>query len=287
MGETEEGMDVLRTEVKSAVFPHEVGELVIKELVALSPDGQIGDGFRFSLLEGDPQLQQILDTLARHGFHPFDKRRGNVKQQNTFLLDYIREYDKKDFEGSAYLWPLPKIWFDMLENRSELGFLQMDARKVKVKVDMAVSGLFRPVVSDRIKARLEDKRMRHLVLKETEIVGQSKERVTARFWEVSSHLNLPPLSPSCTLLSSDREIFDGDYTRGCILKEGLYLRPELHYMRSSLDAVEPFDVAYTHERFGVHDKPKCPRLIVSNRFYRFCVDHRLKMDWVPVRIDPD
>lgn len=49
-----------------------------------------------------------------------------------------------------------------------------------------------------------------------------------------------------------------------------------------------FDLALTYERFE-HAKgtPGDRRLVASQRFYQFWLTHKLKMDWVPVRIDPD
>jgi hypothetical protein len=53
-------------------------------------------------------------------------------------------------------------------------------------------------------------------------------------------------------------------------------------MRSDLANVPPFDVALSFERdHGEHDR----RVIVSNRFYAFFRDHRIKTEWKPVQID--
>jgi hypothetical protein len=48
----------------------------------------------------------------------------------------------------------------------------------------------------------------------------------------------------------------------------------------------PFDLARTHEVWG-YRKGWSSSLVASQRFYTFCVKHKIPMKWVPVRIDPD
>jgi hypothetical protein len=56
------------------------------------------------------------------------------------------------------------------------------------------------------------------------------------------------------------------------------------FRSDELRAIEPFDAARTWE-YGRHDLFYSDRgLIVSQRFYRFCVKHKLKGEWVPVLV---
>jgi hypothetical protein len=61
----------------------------------------------------------------------------------------------------------------------------------------------------------------------------------------------------------------------------------LHYRRSDLEDLAPFDLARTYEPFGNYsgyDRQNCS-LIASKKFYEVCVANKLKTDWVPVRIE--
>jgi len=106
-------------------------------------------------------------------------------------------------------------------------------------------------------------------------------------WELTSEFVLPPLNNASLLFNNDGQPFDGDYDKGCFLVEGCYWPGELHYKRSTLQTVGPFDLARTHERFGNKDSVSFPRLIASRNFYDFCKNQKLNLDWWPVRVDPD
>ena len=78
------------------------------------------------------------------------------------------------------------------------------------------------VVSDRIKRLLEQTSLKHILIRETEVTGKGRERFEGQFWELTSDLILPPLSPYCKLMNNDSWPFHGDYDKGCHYKEGLY-----------------------------------------------------------------
>jgi hypothetical protein len=107
------------------------------------------------------------------------------------------------------------------------------------------------------------------------------------WWELTSDFELPPLSPAMDLRDNNgNPIARGEVSNGCHRYEGLYIHPELHYRAEDLETMKPCDLAWTAESFGGVPSADARVLIASNRFYRFCVDHALKTEWVPVRIDP-
>ena len=110
---------------------------------------------------------------------------------------------------------------------------------------------------------------------------------TKPYWELSSDMTLPPLSSKCSLWSNENKPFNGDYDKGCFIREGLYSNPELHYERSALVSLSQFDIAQTHERFGNGAMVAYPKLVCSKRFYELCSQHEWEFEWQPVRIDPD
>jgi hypothetical protein len=86
--------------------------------------------------------------------------------------------------------------------------------------------------------------------------------------------------------------FDGDFLKGCFIDDGFYTPQEPHYKASEMANAEPFDLASTYEQFGnapIQSNPDAGpgerMLIASKRFYEFCVKNKLKMDWIPVRLD--
>lgn len=101
--------------------------------------------------------------------------------------------------------------------------------------------------------------------------------------ELTSDFILPPLSPTMRIEYEDGTKFDGDFKRRYVIREGLYRTPELHYLSSSLEGLEPFDLACSFEWWG---SEVSRRTIASKRFYQFCVDQGVETEWVPVRIDP-
>ena len=121
------------------------------------------------------------------------------------------------------------------------------------------------------------------MFKETVLVGKSAEPLPGPFWELTSDLVLPRLANTRQLIYGYNSApFDGDYSKVLILTDGFYTTAEYHYRASDLRAIEPFDVAVVSENLGGF-----PDKIVSRRFYEFCKKEKLRMEWVPVRIDPD
>ncbi|MDP9175094.1 MAG: hypothetical protein M3O30_14700 [Planctomycetota bacterium] len=100
---------------------------------------------------------------------------------------------------------------------------------------------------------------------------------------------MPPVSPTMQLVDKNaKRVWPGRIT-GVQRLEGLY-SVELHYRASDLRAIERFDIARTYEHFWGYDNNErqldyCP-LVVSKRFYDLCQCHNLKVDWLPVHIDP-
>ena len=106
------------------------------------------------------------------------------------------------------------------------------------------------------------------------------------WWELESDLELPPVSPSMTLETRDGRPFRGDFTEGCLRREGFHTHTELHYRKSDLERYGPFDAARTYEHF--HPRGPAPMsraFVVSHRFYQICRDHGIRTRFVPVRID--
>jgi hypothetical protein len=157
------------------------------------------------------------------------------------------------------------------------------------------------VVSDRVRKLLEDSGLKRVVFKPTFVIPAGKRPssdISALpwdgfgdpWWELTSELTMPKLSPRAILLNNKGQRIADDFSDGCFLREGidsldaLINPPEPTYRRSDIEALGEFDVAVMFEPMGGHPLASHHPLIVSNRFYRFCRKHKLKVNFVPVRI---
>jgi hypothetical protein len=144
------------------------------------------------------------------------------------------------------------------------------------------------LASDRLKQQMEQAQLRHLVFGEVRFLRRQPPE--ERYWYLTSDLILPPMAPVYKLVNKHGEPIS-EYEEGCSVREGLSIpevlyRPlERHYRASDLAKVEPFDIGLAGP-FAQKSSNYLGR-VVSNRFYRLCVAHKLKMDWIPVRVDPD
>lgn len=73
----------------------------------------------------------------------------------------------------------------------------------------------------------------------------------------------------------------GEMPNGCFLLDGDFTTPQLIYNRADIQAMEPFDIAHTFERFENHE-PRLRRIIVSQHFRRVCTEMGARMNWFPV-----
>jgi hypothetical protein len=244
-------------------------------LVAIYPKGRRHNMLRLELDETDPRMRAILDALDRYGAIPHNP----VKPLLPFhyWFEGHRHYEPEDLEACDYLVPRPKLWIEdcFREHDGSLSITVKPYRGgIRSKEPIANASGQGTIVSEPIAARLADEGMEGLSFRQAIVIFKG----SVDFWELRSDRTLPPLSPKMAIMG-------GDFIRsGWEIPDVLYLPTEYHYRQSDLANVEPFDIAFTHERignFGVQD------LIVSHRFYRFCVANKLNVDWQRVHIDQD
>lgn len=272
------------------IGPDRVGDEVFRDLCRLHPEGEQGRRFACRLPQDDPVFRAVVDRLAHAGFRPWDDR-FRKRQPDEYTLDLEREYLADDFRDGAYFEPIPQAYCEGL-TRDDEGRIELNVDRLQPGVALALAHASWLVASPQIKAEIEGAGLRHAVFRPTSLADEIEGPIPWEghgdpLWELTSDLLLPLLSPSCTLFHDDGQQFTGDYSRGCLLKEGLFRGAELRYKASDLAGVEAFDLARTHERFGLRgpgDEDR--RLVASRRFYEFCTGHGVGMDWIPVRIEP-
>mgnify|MGYP005858920299 FL=1 len=248
----------------------------LRELLTIYPDGRQNDrSFGVWLVQGDPRVPMILACLHRLGYRQW-QRQGERELSREYDLNLIREYDPGDFEQVEYaeFWP---------------------------ELDFAHTILGHILVQQRVRDLLLEGGFRHLVFQPTVLVSGRGVRpgrytpmpweqfkLSGPWWELSSDTVLPPLSPTVDLRDwrSGQPLRPADRLVRCSLREGFYNHGELHYRRSELSKLEPFDAALTFENFGPSHAPAY-RTVVSKRFYDCCQRHGLRGRWAPVRIDAE
>jgi hypothetical protein len=274
---------IMKAEVViGAIFPHEVDTSLYRALVRNFPEGKEPRGFRFRVAESDPRCAKVLDMLHAAGLHPWkDHTRKPTQREFSFRIERI--YDRTDWEAAEYLQPCSETCIRDIEIRNKEGLLELIPDFLRRKPQIGLAGAGNLVVSEAIRDLLGQAKFKHLVFRPTVLVAEDPTDFPVNYWEVTSDFILPPLSPTCVLVDGDGKPWSGDLNKLCLINEGPYMPPELHYRREDLQSVEPFDAGITREslvRRGQGD------LIVAKRFYEVCKKHKLRLKWWPVRVDP-
>lgn len=281
-----------------------VGEALYHELREVCPLGKRQHVFGGHLPADDITVLAAMDLLARHGLQPvssYGKREGK-----QFLLTYYREYEDADFESCEFLKVSPQVYFSSSAYRSSDGTLILKPPKKRIAGGYVVADFQPPylsmpendtfptiVVCDQVRALVSEAGLRHIVLRPTTPILLRKPETAkpdsfAPYWEMTSDLILPHLGPQSVLIDGNGKPFTDMPGMSCHIREEQYwpekdVRPvELHYERSAMDVIDEFDLARTSEMSGIR---AARDWICSQRFYHFCCLHRLKMDWIPVRIE--
>lgn len=286
-----------------SINPGEVGDEVYRRICSIYPEarmrhkvwrGQMSDYFQFNSPSDDQRVLAVIAALAEAGFQPWSDHTREIRA-DEYMLDLIRKYDREDYEAAEYLIPSPKIYVEG-RRMTEGGPIRITKKTVRPGVLLATAGGFDKVVSSGFLEAIKAASLRHIASRPTQLYDS--EAVVDGKWsphiepwpqpaeallELASDFILPPFAPSVRLEYEDGTPFDGHFERGCMIMEGLYREPELHYLASSLHGLEPFDLACSFEWFDT----KWDRyLVASKRFYQFCVEQGVETEWVPVRIDP-
>jgi hypothetical protein len=215
-----------------------------------------------------------------------------MMRKGEYWLMLDREYCRSDYEQSELLVPSPHARADLADRDLELadGLLHLEPHNLRRKWAMADACGWWVVVRKHVRDALQASGLKGLAFRPAKVNSETHEWSEDEFWELASTVTLPPLSPRCTLVHNDGSPFTGDLSRGCQLVEGFYRPAEFHYRRADLPDLASFDCARTHEQFPIarpNETRTFHKLVVSQRFYRFCRQQKFACDWIPVRIDPE
>ena len=280
----------MRTLVKLGFMASdEVPPALLAELHGLWPHSLTPSGFRFEEDETDPITREVLETLRRHGYSRWTDYTRALLADCEYSMKRVRKYDVSDFEQAEFLEPNPDDGtLDALRddhNRLYLHYRQLPRRRKIVCADS-----FNLVCSNATRQLLESQQLEGLAFREAVVATQHSpsrggKPVTDHepWWEIIAETTLPPVSEHVRKLGFNGAIWPRDCPTPVSLSDGDFFGWELHYCRSEINSLPPFDIAMTYEYLSGGQVSRIR--VVSNRFWRACREHELYSCWTPVRIE--
>jgi len=247
-----------------------------------------GGTIRLSVLEDDPVLNGVRAELLRLGFHPTG---GTERRHLREIFEFTRYriYDESDLAACELLKVVPRhrVQFEYMPPYEVPGIRK--SLVPPLDVDAASDGGAPVIVPQRVRAVIEGGGFSGVEFNPLRLLKVKSSQhdtftelpwpiATRKWWIVESSVMLPPCSDYLKVVGPNREVHPRGSRIGRLVEVG-FSDVERHYLRSELDAIGAFDVAQEWESGGARE------IIVSSRFYRFCREQKLGIDFVPVRID--
>ena len=254
-----------------------------------------GDPFDRSieLRAEDPNVSRVQQILEDAGTTP--KTPGTKRTPHNYNTSRSRRWEPRDLDSAEFLWlqgipPVVGSACSIFEDRG----VRAPASTLRGKQREFIGKSSIVLCSDLVAGRLGSQAFNDLRFSPIMIVtggADFKDWLAPvrhdTWWQGGSELRLPPMSP----------VIERWWPQGIkppvqrpreerafvILSDPPFRDLQPAYLKSDWQEVSPFDIAATYEtttndRFG-------RMLIVSKRFYEFCMKEGLKADWVPVRFE--
>jgi len=280
-----------------SILKCDLSEVQIQPLRQLIPEAELPGGFMTTLPASDDAMTQSLDLVDSAGLRRWNG--SGPKQSGEYLLTYTRQYEADDLLACPYLEITPAgaghVDGDSPRTNSpDVVFFETPS------TDIALVGMGRCyIVSAKVRKALLSGGFSDLIWRQAKLRPsgippderrsdyQKKINPPKRgpWWELRSELVLPPLAPSMPLFHTDHTPFTGDFSKGCWRRDGLYTHAELRYRAADLEAFGPFDLAHTYEMFEALPREYDRPLVASQRFYQYCLKHKIETSWQPVRVE--
>ncbi|MEX0775083.1 MAG: hypothetical protein WD042_05140 [Phycisphaeraceae bacterium] len=249
-----------------------------------------------------PKLLGILNDAG------WERQWSGLYAANRYQYAIGHRYDAQDFEACELLQTYSAQPTEDLDTGwGQEGKLRIEYRdlrkKAKRRMALGIGSVI--LVSASMRKMIEDSQLGHARFRPT-LLENTQESLEGRvhqllpwskapdgpWWELTSDVVLPPVTERTPLEDKDGKPVKPDFSSGCWEAPVNFEIGHLHYARSALKKLPRFDIALTHEHWSNGHFPADPfgwlqRRIVSQRFYRFAVEHKLKVDFRPVEIDED
>jgi hypothetical protein len=255
------------------------------EICRIYPDGQGADEFNVQSPAGDealvPMIEKLVVVCEKQGL----RRTRSGSERGTYGYDVDRVYEESEYNDSEYLLLRRQREIQLEHERDSEGRPLLIASKAKPSIRLGRIWPNWIIVSDKIRRLLEPQAFKGLEFGGVALKGKSIHASKEPFWELKSSVVMPVMANRHQFIHpgmSAPEPFQGDFSKIIMLSDPPFRTGEVHYRRSDLAPLLPFDVARTFENFM---EPH-PALIVSQRFYQFCLNNKIPLNVQPVRIDP-
>lgn len=264
----------------------ECGPEAIAKVVAHTGKEPLGPSWRFGLYEHDPRLPGFRSFLENAGLRP--QARFKAPGLNEYRLDRTCYYTDHDLDQYQYL----RVWGEWVWpacSRNAEGLVPLVRGSFPKKRHQRERGVYHSrnllIVSSVFKSLMEREGLERLLFLPTVVLSDSPTELVPEtpsvfkprdppprrlewseigeepWWEMTSDLVLPPVSPSVPLESISGGVTDRIHgVRMDMLSCG-----ELTYRDEDLRRVEPFDAALTVERWE-SPRDEARSMIVSQRF---------------------
>jgi hypothetical protein len=280
-----------------SVLKCDLTEAQIRRLRELIPEAELPGGFMTNLLASDGAMTQSLGLLDDAGLRQWNGSRR--KQAREYTLTYTRQYEAADLLACSYLEITPTGAGDVDGESPRTNSPDVVLYEAPM-LDIGLVGMGRCyIVSAKVRKAMLSGGFSDLLWRQTKMKpsgippGERKSEYEKKidppkrgpWWALRSELVLPRLAPSMPLFHTDHTPFTGDFSKGCWRRDGLYTHAELRYRAADLEAFGPFDLAHTYEMFEALPREYDRPLVASQRFYQYCLKHKIETSWQQVRIE--
>lgn len=267
-------------------------EPLYAQLLERYPEG-FAEG-RFRIFRAKLPLEQrtlkLLEYLRTRNLRPWvTTTRGRLATEFSMRIECA--WEPHDLENCELLEICPLVSHEHAERKDGLYCIQTS--RWYRHADLSRSDGSSVVVSDRVRRLLDASGLRGFRFAPTAIeddtdrpiIDLSWDEIGEPWWELVPEHILPPMAPWMPFMDVNGNPVSADHSAAYHVRPALMSTP-CHYRRSDLALPPEFDVYGTHERFfRPVEHERVP--IVSQRFYRFCVENNLKCGFQPVRLDLD
>ena len=256
-----------------------------EQICRIAPGGRKPYGFDLQVDSESPDGGEIVGSIiaicAAHGL-----KRRRIVNDTSYGHSADRWYDDEAYRNAELLVlsRQSKIQGLARPERDEKGRLLLDRKNVKTASKLGLGRIFPNwiVVSYKVRQLLQAEKFIGLEFIEVAVSDGSDDQ----FWELQSSIVLPKMANCHQFVhpgTTGIEPFKGDYSKTIMLNDPPFNKGEIHYRRSDIALVGEFDFARTFENYM---EPHYA-FVVSQRFYRSCTRHKIRLYVDPVRIDPE
>lgn len=267
----------------------------------ITSDGRRRSILYIDMVSTDPRLRNILHMILTNSGTPWSGQTLDVQRLGSYSFRQYRVYSHDDWQGHELLRlnPLEHRYpcsddAEVMERTAE-GLARVAVDEIPPGVDFLRAHGVSALVPHRVRFVLEQAglyRLRYRPTVPVRVVDELKpiadcswNEFPEPWWELTSDLVLPPVSPSMALVSwSGKPIVRGS-TDMCAASDGSGFLgfPELRYLRAEVEALGSFDLAHVFERSSPSTLDRA--LVASRRFYEVCREHDLGVNWIPVHLE--